>query len=362
MVNFSDYIINIKNLKHNVEKVRQICCNKKVCAVVKADGYGIGITNFVNQIEDIVDMFAVATFGEALEVRKLTSKPILILNFVPANCLCLCAENNLIVSVYSMEHLKQIKKHTSNRCLKVQIAINSGMNRIGVNNLQELEKMLQYIETNKLIVNINGIFTHFYKAANAAETQKQFQIFMQYVKLLKKRYKNIIAHCSASVATVKYKKYMLDMVRLGIYMYGAEKCNSVNFKPVVEVKSRVIDIKEIKKGENVGYEKKFIAPKKMTIATIPLGYADGIFRNYAKKGRVLIKGEYCKIVGNICMDMFMVDVSNLDVSVGDNVVLIGSQKSKKIEMTDVAKACGTISYEILTSLNKNRFNVVLKNN
>ena len=165
------------------------------------------------------------------------------------------------------------------------------------------------------------------------------------------------------------------MIRLGIVLYGGLEINydpvqygeskgdreyktKFMFKPSISIKSKIIAINNVKKGECVGYCKNYIAKKNMVVATIPLGYADGIFRNFSKKGKVLINGKKCKVVGNICMDMFMVDITNIKAKIFDEVILIGKDKlGNTITLNEFASYCDTISYEVLTNIKQMRFNI-----
>lgn len=358
MKSFSDYIVNTRAMIFNINQYKKLNSKTKICAVVKADGYGLGIENFVAKIEKYVDFFAVACFLEAIKLRNLTDKPILILNFVAKENLQKCADKNISVSVFSLEHLKQIKRYVKHGNIKIHFAINTGMNRIGFDDTKRFKLCLQYACKLKNLM-IEGIFTHFYNAISSADTNKQVCIFIHFLDIIKTfNFKGLIVHASASDASFLYENFGFDMVRLGICIYGYGGAN-VKLKQAVCINSKVINVCKVKKGESVGYGKNFVAKKDMVIATIPLGYADGIFRSYSKKGRVIINNTYCKIVGNICMDMFMCDVTNTGAKVGDNVIVLGANKyGKKITAEDIAKCCDTISYEILTNIKRNRFNII----
>lgn len=357
MKSFSNYIIDTRAILYNISQFKKINSSTKICAVVKADGYGLGINNFIKEIEHKVDYFAVACYIEAKKLRKYTKKPILVLNFVPVKNLTSCVENNISITIYNYNQIKQVSKKIKKGKIKVHFAINTGMNRIGFNNIQEF--VLAYNKTKKAKnIECDGIFTHFFNATNNKDTQKQACIFKQFVSNIKDD--NIIIHTSASDASFLYKNYNFDMVRLGICLYG-ESNAKVKLKPVLTITSKIINLTQIKKGQSVGYGKSFIAKKDMFIATVPLGYADGIMRAYAKNGKVIINNKYCKIVGNICMDMFMCDVSGIKSKIGDTVILIGKNiQDKKITVSEVAKKCNTISYEILTNIKRSRFNVIKK--
>lgn len=357
MKSYSNYVVNIGAIRHNIGEFKKINGNVKICGVVKADGYGHGIKNFVPKIDCMLDAYGVATAKEAIRLRKHTQKPILVLNFVEKKDLVLCAKNKITISVFCMQHLLQIEQQ--NIKIDVHLAINSGMNRIGIGNIDEFFDMLNFCKTHCNIC-IKGIFTHFYNAKNSNDVKHQICIFNQFLQVLDLYYdtKKLCVHTSASEASIKHN-FCFDMVRLGILMYGylEQKCE-MSLRPALSVTSKIINITHIKKGQSVGYGKAFVAQKNMKIATVPLGYADGIFRSYAKSGKVIINGKYSKIVGNICMDMFMCDVTNTNCRIGDKVTLLGTDGKKSILASDIARATNTICYEVLTNIKQNRMNIV----
>lgn len=360
MKSFSDYIIDISAIRHNILEFKKKC-DAKVCAVVKADGYGIGAKYVVDAADDLVDFYAVACFVEAKKLRSQTDKNILILNWVPENCIEFCARHNVSITVFNLEQIKCLSKIKTKEKIKVHLAINTGMNRIG---FCDEKVFLQVVEQIKLCKNvcIEGIYTHFYNAENILDTQKQNCIFNHFVKLLAKYVdiKKVICHAESSNAYF-LSGFDFDMSRAGILIYGLFDKNKNRFKEVLSIKSKIICITKVEKGQSVGYGKNYVAKKDMTVATVPLGYADGIMRSVSKKGYVIVCGKKCKIVGNICMDMFMVDVSTVNAKLFDEVVLIGADKQGNfLSANQVAKWCNTIGYEILTNIKKNRFNIKVK--
>ena len=202
---------------------------------------------------------------------------------------------------------------------------------------------------------MEGCFSHFSSAdGKTAEdkkyTLKQLEYFKEFLCQAKAEGLNTgLAHISASSGFINYPKYSFDMVRLGHLAYGLEK----GYKPVLSLHSRIVFIKDVRKGTAVSYGRKFCCKKASKIATIPLGYGDGFLRALGNKASVLIEGKKCPIIGNITMDMLMADITKLgDIKVGTAVVIIGEQKGQKISASDIAKIAGTIDYEILTLLNK----------
>ena len=380
MNSFSDYIIKKDVVINNLKYFKNYCNKAKICAVVKANAYGLGVKNISKLIDKRIDFYAVSCFLEAKELRKFTYKPILILNFVPYNNIKFCLDKNISITVYSVNHLKIIEKFLqklnnldAKNKLKIHLAINSGMNRIGFDAKNDFLQALDIIKRLSDKIILEGIFTHFFNAEDITITKKQISIFNKYIKILSKYFdlSNIIKHVCNSLGAIKYPSFNFDMVRVGIGLYtnlDVKKQKNKNVKQIksciedsIELTSKIIKISHIKKGEYVGYGKTFQAKRDMTIGTIPLGYADGIFRNYAKQGKVICNGKFCKIVGNICMDMFMIDLSKTRAKLFDRVIIIGKDKfGKKISIENIAKDCNTISYEILTSIKKSRLNFKIK--
>lgn len=360
MKSFSNYIVNTGAILHNIRAYKKINNSAKICAVVKADGYGLGVKNFVPKIQHKVDFFAVACFVEAIALRKITNKPILILNYVQPENLQVCANKNLSITIFSKTQLKQALKNVKNGILKIHFAINTGMNRIGFCSLQNFKYCFCKAKIAKNI-KIEGLFTHFYNSTNKKHTHEQFCIFKHFVAFAKKNSnQNILVHAAASDASFMYPQFAFDMVRLGICLYGYGETKT-KLQLALSIVSKIINITKVKKGQSVGYGKNFVAKRNMLVATVPLGYADGILRSYAKKGCVIVNNKFCKIVGNICMDMFMCDVTKAKAAVGTNVTLLGvSKKGLAISAQDIAKSCNTISYEVLTNIKQNRFNVIVK--
>lgn len=382
MKSFSDYIIYSKAIKHNLNEYKKINNRIKICAVVKADAYGIGLKNVVTQINNNVDFFAVACFNEAKDIRNYTKNPVLVLNFIPIKNIDYCIQHNISISVSSLKQMQLVCRYLKKRSgvnstkkvlnsklvntkLKIHFAINSGMNRIGFKSENEFYKAVLMAKKFENYINVEGIFTHFYNAISEDDTMLQKNIFMHFINILGMHFNldNIIIHTQNSLSAVKYKNLMFDMARLGIILYGSldkKVCKKYNLhlKQAVSVKSKLINITKIKKGEHVSYGTGFVAKKNMIVGTVPLGYADGIFRSFYPNGKVLVGGKFCKIVGIVCMDMFIVDLNNVKAKLFDEVVLIGKDKfNNKITIDDFANYCNTISYEVLTNLRQKRFNV-----
>ena len=364
MKSFSDYTISLSNIKQNLLAYKKIDSKSKICAVVKANAYGIGLKNVVPTIDKFVDYYAVACFIEAKKLRLLTTKPILILNFTPTKNIAFCQKNNISISVSNLVQVNLIAQNTSSNLpkIKLHLAINSGMNRIGFDNHAEFKQTIKAILSSKNM-QIDGIFTHLYNAKNKIDCKQQISIFMQYLAILKKYIdvSKIIKHTSSSLPATNFKNFRFDMVRLGIMLFASIKNNAkIKTLDAINIKSKIINVYKLQPGQSVGYNKGFVAKKPLTIGTVPLGYADGIMRVISKKGYVLCCGRPCKILGNICMDMFMIDLTNTNAKLFDTVTIVGRDKKHTISLNRIAKFCNTIDYEILTNIKQNRFNIKIE--
>lgn len=331
-------IINTKNLIYNIKKIKEKLNGKLFCAVVKADAYGHGIENIVPFIDDIVDLYAVANIKEGVLLRSFTRKKILVLGpFLPSEILPASA-SDLTLGVYNNLSLKWLIK--ANKPVKTHIKVNSGMNRLGFlpNELEDVKRKIDCSD----FINLEGIYSHVYDSDDFECLEKQKEIFDKARNIFGE---NIVAHLSASGGIDKIQEY--DIVRVGLAIYGYPQG-----KPVMSIESKVVQVRKISCGDKVGYSGTYIANEEEYIATIPLGYYDGVPFELSNKGYVYINGNKCPIVGRVCMDMFMCKVSK-DVKEGDNVLVFWSAKKW-------AGLKGTHEWEILTSIKKNRLKVVFR--
>lgn len=362
MENFNNYIIDVNNLKNNYNQIKNyVGSSVKVCAMVKADAYGHGIKDVCTALKN-ADFFGVASALEARHIRKFNKKTsILIVGVVNPECVCWCAKNNVSVTVTSLEELKLFSYLVGYNKLKVHLKVNSGLNRIGFNNINEFKKALKFIKYN-FNIELEGVFTHFATKLNDVEfIIKQHERFLQFTKFINNS--NVIIHCCNSFATLMLKNYHHNMVRCGFNLYGWQLDYKMQLKPVLSITSKVVFIHKVKPGETIGYDRTFIATKNLKIAVLPIGYADGFDRRLSNKLQVIINGKKAKVVGNICMDVCMVDVTNIkDVKVGSDVTLIGRNGGLELTPYHYANLLGTSPYEILLKFRHDRMNkIVLKN-
>lgn len=354
------FILDVGAIRHNILFIKsKLKSGTKFCAMVKANAYGHGIRQVATNIQDLVDYFGVACVSEGLILRNNNiAKDILVVGAYDKSLSRVAILNHLTLTVCSKEDLFHLERKC--RALKmvacVNIKINTGMNRLGVNDLNEFKQMLDIIKLTPYI-HLTGVFSHFSCSdSDLRFTNKQNKIFKKFIKLVND--KNVIFHISSSYASLKYKKFVYDMVRVGIAMYGYLR-DEKSLMPAITIKSNVKALNILKKHSYIGYGATFVATKPMKIATVSLGYADGINLKLSNKLEVLINNVYCRVVGKICMDMFMCDVTNVkDIKIGDEVYVFD-----KFNNANIWKSfCNTSEYEILTSFKTSRMKVSVINN
>ncbi len=354
--------INLDNIVHNIKMVKEnVSRETSVMAVVKADAYGHGVIQVARKaLKAGADRLAVAIPEEGIELRKAGFEiPIQVFGEILEDQWPLLVDYNLIATVCKLETIKGLDKISKKRekITKVHVKIDTGMGRIGV----FPEEAVDFIKKAKKFSNIEveGIITHHAKADEEDKeyTYNQWNKFQKIIDELEKEGIDIPIKQAANSATIiDLPKMALDVVRPGIMMYGMPPSHEVKdfpLKPVLSWKTKIVYLKELPKGHGISYGATYVTDKKRKIATLPLGYADGYHRVLSNKAEVLINGERAPIRGRICMDQFMVDVTNIDdVEIGDEVVLIGKQGNDEITATELADLAGTINYEITCSISK----------
>lgn len=355
--------INLDAAEQNYKAVRAMAPNAGVCCIIKANAYGHGAIMLARLYETLGAAYlAVSNIEEALQLRQGGIRmPILVLGYTPALCAELLARHGITQCVYSAEYgyrLAEGALHAGVR-VKIHIKLDTGMGRIGFlcrnGEYSELEQILSICQQPSL--EPEGLFTHFSSADCAegdAETRTQLERFAQAEQYLRDRGLTFaIRHCANSAGILRYAGSHLDMVRAGIVLYGFPPADGMSggeeLAPVMTVRAVVSHVKDIQPGETVGYGQAFKAKKPMRIATIPIGYADGLSRS-AGNGRYafLINGKPAQIVGRVCMDQVMVDVTHLPCAPGDLATVFGTEPGCRAD--DLARAAGTISYEVLCAV------------
>ncbi len=357
--------INRKKAIHNFLEVRRaVGPNVKICAVVKADSYGMGsIALSKMYLENGVDMFAVAVISEAIELREeIKDKDILVLGYTPEEFYDDAINNNITLAIYDYELAEKLNSVAKgmNKKAKVHIKVETGMNRLGFLPTDENADKVAAIAKMENI-SIEGAFSHHAKADEKDKTtaHKQAGRFISFMKMLDERNVAVpIKHIANSATIIDLPEYYFDMVRPGIILSGFYPSDEVNmdeykFKICVTLKAKIANVKTIEAGEGVGYGHLFSASKTTVVGTIPLGYADGYSRLLSNKGYIVVKGVKCPILGKVCMDQFMVDLSEVETpEIGDEAIIYGDGTDGAMTAEDVANMRGTISYEVLTNLGK----------
>ena len=357
-----------RNVMRMKEKINQ---DTGIIAVIKTDGYGHGAVPIAKALDDVFAGYAVATAYEGHNLRRHgITKPIFILGYTPVETYEMVIKEEMIPAIYRKEDAQNLSEEAKkfNKDVDINIAVDTGMSRIGYIPCEEAVKEVS--EINKLSnVHIKSIFTHFAKADYRDKTfaEKQLEEFKGFVKQLEDVGVHIPIHqCANSAAMMEMKETSMNLARAGISMYGlypSEEMDheAMKLEQAMSIYSHVVHVKEIEAGRGISYGQTFIAEKNMKIATIPIGYGDGYPRNLSNKGYVLIGGQKADIVGRVCMDQFMVDVTGLDVSVGDKVTLAGQDGKEEILIDDLAVLAGTFNYEFVCDLGKRIPRVYLKN-
>lgn len=360
--------INLDHIVHNYREVSEwVGDDVIVSCVVKSDAYGHGEKQVVRVLRDSgVKIVCVSTMIEAIRLRKkFPDLDILILGYTPSHLAIKASENNLIQTISTIEEAQRL--NTLGKT-KVHINMNTGMNRLGFN--AEDADLIAEISSMKNI-DICGIYTHLYSSDSAerTSTEEQYSEFVKLLDELEKREVDVgVRHICNSGGIISYQHMHLDMVREGIMLYGLYPSKAVDrdgvcLKECMEFRSYIASILEVKKGQGISYGHTFIADRDMVVATVNLGYSDGVFRHLSNMGEVIIDDERRRIVGRVCMNMFMVDITGMDgVAVEDEVIIFGNSETQFISIDEVADWAGTISYEIICRTGYSVPRVYIQNN
>ena len=355
-------VVDLAAIKQNVRELKKIVPEGvRFCGVIKAAGYGHGAQRIALAIQDMTDMLAVATAEEAKELREAgISTPILILGYVHPSYYGILAEQEIRPTIFRMEDAKNFSEAAVKvgRTALCHIAIDTGMNRIGYPvtsmSADEIAKIAALPN-----LKIEGMFTHFARSdeEDRSHTEKQYAAFRKMKEMLEERGVHVpVCHCCNSAGILAYPDYAMDMVRAGIVLYGLYPSQEMKQYPVplrsaITLKSHIVLIKEVAAGAPISYGGTYVTSETRKIATVPVGYGDGYPRLLSNRGSVLIHGQRAPIVGRVCMDQMMVDVTDIpDVEEGDRVILMGRDGKDEITAEELADLCGTISYEIICTL------------
>ncbi len=370
--------INNSSIKKNLEKIRSI--NKNVICVIKDDAYGLKIEKILPVlIKNNCNYFAVAYLEEAVKVYKILKNfknlnkknncNVMTLNYVEPKKLEVAIKNGIEITIFSKkqfyDYIDILNNFKKNICLKIHIKINSGMNRLGFDEnevfeiIKEIKKInSEFLKNKKFKLEIISIFSHISEAENETETEKQVKKFEKILKIfddneIKYKYR----HLQASPLLFKYeKKYNYDFCRVGMAIYGLEPLSyDVGLENAILVESKIINIRDVKKGEKVSYGNKGILKRDSKVGIVAIGYAHGLPKQIENKKNcayVLVNDKKANILGEICMDMIFIDLTDIqDVKIGDEVLIVGNKKSwkNKITLRQMAKWGNTIQDNVLTN-------------
>ena len=364
--------INLDAMCSNVSQALERMKPAKLMAIIKTDAYGHGAVRSAKALDEIgVYAFGVATPGEALELRRAEIKnPILILGYVFEEYFDRMIENDIDLALFDLNTAKLLNSHAEKlgKKARVHIKADTGMGRIGFQPCDESAEIIKGIAALNNI-EIDGMFTHFACAdsKDKASVNRQIERFTNFVAKVRSEGVSLpIVHCYNSASIVDFDKPLFDMVRCGIITYGLEPSDEVSktnikLQKVMSIKSHVAYVKKVGAGFTVSYGSTYVTDKETEIATIPVGYGDGYPRTLSNKGTVLIGGHFAKIIGRVCMDQFMVDVTGLGVSRGDEVILMGSDGENSITAEEIGNLSGRFNYELVCDINKRVPRVYIKN-
>lgn len=356
-VDLDAVVYNMESMKKNLDQ------KTGMIGVVKADGYGHGAVPIAKTIDPYVTAYAVATADEALQLRRHgIRKSVLILGVTHPSRYEELIQEEICPAIFTMEQAMPLSDMAvkMGKSATIHLALDTGMSRIGMEPTEKGADLAAAI-AGLPGIRIEGIFTHFAKAdeRNKQSADAQFTRYLEFLRLLKERGVQIpLRHCSNSAGIIDMPYANLDLVRAGISIYGLYPSDEVlktqvPLHPVMELKSFVTYVKTIQAGQEVSYGGTFAADHTMRVATIPVGYGDGYPRNLSGKGWVLINGKKAPILGRVCMDQFMADVTEIgDVQVDTPVTLIGKDGDLRIRVEDLAETAGGFHYEIICDIGK----------
>lgn len=363
--------IDVNAIRHNFEEIKKHLNPKtRILCVLKADAYGHGAEFLVREYEKIgADFFGVSNLDEALQLRKAGSeKPILIFGYTPSNCAEILAQNDISQAVFSLEYAKKLQKKCKSEGVKIKahLKIDTGMSRIGffAQNPESIQKSaMEIAEINNMSeIEIEGIFTHFSVSDDSVNdkeyTLRQIENFKAVIEQLELRGIHIpIKHCCNSGGILNFPDVQFDMVRAGVVLYGLypsdETKSKIDLRPAMQLKTVISQIKTIPAGTSVSYGRTFVSDRELKVASVAIGYADGYSIKFSNNSEMLLHGKRVKILGRICMDQLMLDVTDIeDVKEGDEVTVFGYDGQESLSVDELAEKIGTINYEIVCLIGK----------
>lgn len=359
--------VSVDNLLSNLNNIRKLIPdNTRIMCVVKANAYGHGDKIVVRETEKAgVDCFAVASADEAAHLRELGSKAeIVLLGACLDDCFPYAAMYDISLAICDLDFAIKLSDYAlhAGKNIKVHVKLNTGMSRVGIDclDIKQAQAAADIIEKISKMpgLDMRGVFTHFSVSdEDDGEEYTRFQLenFNNVRSILQSRNVNVpVWHCANSGAILNAPETHMDMVRAGILLYGlysgrgAKEC----FKPVLSIKTVITQIREIEKNTSVSYGRTYVSDDRRKTAVISIGYGDGYPRSVSGKGRVLVNGRYAAILGRVCMDQTVIDVTGIDCNVGDIVTVVGIDGKNKVTVDEIAKIDGTINYEIVCNISQ----------
>ena len=356
--------INLDHLAFNVKEI-QNCLpqNTRIMGVVKADAYGHGDRYIAKEMENLgIRDFGVSNLEEALSLRETgVEGDILILGVTPASAVRKLSQHRITQTVYSLKYAQKLSEAAKREgvCVNCHMKLDTGMGRIGFRAGRDgiaTEEMAAAYHLPNLC--FTGVFSHFSSSDDTREegiayTKSQIEYFDRTVSILEQKGVHFdIKHLQNSAGALNYRDCHYDLARVGIILYGLPLDTlpgcAISLKPVMSIRSAVSMVKTVCQGDCISYSRRFTADKEMRLATVPIGYADGYLRAFAGKAHMIVRGKYAKIVGSICMDQLMLDVTDIpDVEAGDIVTVVGSDGDCQVTFGELAEIAGTIHYELV---------------
>lgn len=357
--------VDLNSIKYNLLQIRsKLKKDTMLMVIIKADAYGHGAVPIAKALNNgAIDAYGVAILEEAIELRDAgIKKPILVLGYTPVELYEQVVSYDVTQTIFQYEAAEalSVEAEKQGKKAKIHIKIDTGMSRLGYNDSAESIEEIKRIYSLKGI-NIEGIFTHFARAdeTDITSASNQLERFLRFIDLLTKENIHIpVHHAANSAGILNLSGAELNMIRCGIVTYGIYPSEDVSHKeiqliPAMELKSHVIYVKDVAAGVGISYGATFVTKQKTRIATVPVGYADGYSRNLSNLGKVIIRGQYAPIVGRICMDQFMVDVTEIEgVSQGDTVTLMGRDQDAYISVEELAAWSHSFPYELVCTVGK----------
>lgn len=354
--------INLDDYENNIRQIKKIVGHKvEVMCVVKSDSYRLGAIplSFISR-ELGIKFFGVATLSEALRFRKeFHDASILILGYTPRHLYEDAIKNDISLTISSLPDAIILNNMAGEigKNAKIHLAVDSGMARIGfIPSQSALNEVIKIFQLENIFV--EGIFSHFAACESDPEfTERQFRTFISFIgEIENKGYNFKYKHIANSASVLFHREYDLNMVRPGIIQYGytdsAKLPEEFNLKEILSIKAQISSIREVKAGETVGYERFYKCTRDTRVVTLPIGYADAFPRVLSEKIQVLINGKRCKQIGLICMDQMMVDATDVDCKIGDEVVLVGRQGDEEIKIRDICRFSGDCETSFITHFNR----------